>query len=379
MFGLILTAGVALLSGYFFWRFHAACPRTGWWNLAVLAGLALVAGGRYWGRALARAGWPQAGEAVRLVLVVWLVLLFWFLCLGLGLQLWNGLAWLGSKGWPQAARLRVGPRVGFFLVSGAVVAAGLWAFFEARRVSVRHVVVEVDALPAGYDVLRIAQISDVHVGSAQSRQRVEAAVALLRQLQPDLIVSTGDLVDGELHEIDHVAERFGAVEAPLGKFAVLGNHEVYTGIDDSMTFHRRAGLRVLRGEAVTPVDGLRLVGVDDPAVRRRGGQPLIDELRLLPESHDGEIVILLKHQPEVAPGAAGRFDLQLSGHTHGGQVFPFGLLTRLLYPLGFGRVELPGGSIVYVSRGTGTWGPPLRLAARPEVTLIELRRRPTPP
>jgi hypothetical protein len=376
MFGLMMTAGVALLSMYFFWRFHAAFRPLGRWNFPVLGVLAVPATARYWGRALSRAGWEQLGDISRLVLVVWMVLLFWFLCVGLALNLWNASTWLAGRRWIGARRLRVPPRAGFLAAGVLVILAGVWGWFEARNVRVGHVVVEVDHLPEGRDSLRIAQITDVHVGSFYSRQRLGAAVRLLRQLEPDLIVSTGDLVDDDLERIGHMAKELGQLSAPLGKYAVFGNHEFYTGVQDSMRFHEISGFTVLRQEAAVPIRGLRIVGVDDPAARRRGGKGgRIDEMPILPEPTAGELVVLLKHQPAVNPEAIGRFDLQLSGHTHGGQVFPFEWLTLLLYDYSSGRHDLPGGSTFYVSRGTGTWGPPLRLGAPPEVTLVELRRR----
>ena len=118
-----------------------------------------------------------------------------------------------------------------------------------------------------------------------------------------------------------------------------------------------------------------LVGVDDPAVRWRDRNADVSELPLLPPGETDDVVVLLKHQPTVDPAAVGRFDLQLSGHTHGGQVFPFLWFTRLFYDYGPGLHDLGDGSLLYVSRGTGTWGPPFRLAAPPEVTLVELRQK----
>jgi hypothetical protein len=122
--------------------------------------------------------------------------------------------------------------------------------------------------------------------------------------------------------------------------------------------------------------------VDDPAGRQIGQAPHTDESAALPAGPRTAATILLKHQPRVSRAAEDRFDVQLSGHTHGGQIFPFNFAVALLYPLGPGRHDLPGpagartgGPTVYVSRGTGTWGPPLRLASPPEVTLITLKRR----
>lgn len=376
MFMLILTFGVALMTAYLFWRFVAAFRKHRWWLVAGAGVLVLLAGARYWGLALERAGLDGAADAGRSVLVVWLALVFWFLCAGIVLQVTDSAAWAASKACPRAKKLRIHPRAQFLVAGAAVLLAAGWGFFEARSVGVEHVVVEVDRVPGGRESLRIAQISDIHVGSLYSRQRLAAAIRRLRQLQPDLIVSTGDLVDGQFHDTSHLAEELAAVRAPLGQYAIIGNHEVYTGLGDTREFTDAAGFRLLRQQVVEPIDGLLLVGVDDPAVRWRGGDDIdISELPLLPPGPTDDVVILLKHQPVVDPAALGRFDVQLSGHTHGGQIFPFELFTRLRYDYGPGRHDLPDGSTLYVSRGTGTWGPPFRLGAWPEVTLIELRQK----
>ncbi|MFP4052492.1 MAG: metallophosphoesterase [Phycisphaerae bacterium] len=375
MFSLILTAGVALMSAYFFWRFRAAFPRLGRGHLAVVGVLLVLATARLWGRAVGRLGLETLGEAAGIVLMIWMVLLFWFLWAGLALQAWNVLVKVGSKRLPALQAVRLGPRRQFAVAAVLIAGASTWGWFEARHVSTSHLTVEVDSLPDGRRSLRIAQISDVHVGSFQSRQRLRAAIRLLRDLEPDLIVCTGDLVDGRIEKVGPLAEELGTVDAPLGKYAVLGNHEFYAGLEDSMAFLRTAGFRVLRQERVSPLPGLQIAGVDDPAARRRGLQPRLNEQAVLPPQGDPNVVVLLKHRPDVDAGSRGRFDLQLSGHTHGGQVFPFGLLTKLAHEYCTGRHDLPGGSTLYVSRGTGTWGPPLRVGSPPEVTLIELRAK----
>ena len=378
MFTLIMTAGMAVLSVYFFWRFWVAFRNLGWWNLAAAGLLMVLSCSRYLSRFLGRQGWEDLSDAVRLVGVTWLVLLFWFLVVGLALNLWNVLVGLTGHVWPAVRARRIRPRAGFLVTVALVLAAAVWGWFEASRIQVRHVDVTVEHLPAGMETFRIAQVSDLHIGSPYSRQRLVAAAALLRRLQPDMIVSTGDLLDADFEAIGHLAEDLGDIQPPFGKYAVFGNHDFYAGGDDSQRFHDVAGFRVLRGQRVSPADGLVLVGVDDPAVRRRGGDASgVDEVPLLSLQHPPATVILLKHQPRVADAAVGAFDLQLSGHTHGGQVFPFGFFHRLRYRYGPGRHHLAAGSQLFVSRGTGTWGPPLRLGAPPEVVLFTLRKAPT--
>ncbi len=376
MFMLIFTAGIALLSVYFFWRFHAVFASLGRWNLAVLALLALLASSRYLARASGRLGWLNLSEAIKLVGAVWLVLLLWFLVVGLALNLWNLLAASSALVRPGLGRLRIGPGSSFAVTAVLVAAAGTWAWFEAARIRVNHVVIEVAHLPPGVQSLRLAQVTDLHVGAARSRGRLADTVRMLQDLRPDLVVSTGDLIDADFERIGSLAGQFRQVQPPLGKFAVLGNHEFYAGLDDSLAFHEAAGFRLLRQESAEPIEGLRLVGVDDPAARRRGRGERVDEMPVLPGGPRQALVILLKHQPRINDAAVGRFDVQLSGHTHGGQVYPFSVVPRLVYGYWPGLHELSDGSKLWLSRGTGTWGPPLRLGNPPEITLIEFRRSP---
>ena len=138
------------------------------------------------------------------------------------------------------------------------------------------------------------------------------------------------------------------------------------------TFLQRSGFDLLRGGCRDAGDYLTVVGVDDPAGGQSGEFRDNDEQRLLASVPAGRFVLLLKHRPVVSPDSQGRFDLQLSGHVHKGQVFPFNLLTWLSFPVRAGLNPLAGGGVLYVSRGSGTWGPPIRFLAPPEVTVIDL-------
>jgi predicted MPP superfamily phosphohydrolase len=165
------------------------------------------------------------------------------------------------------------------------------------------------------------------------------------------------------------AGRFAGIKAKYGKFAVLGNHEYYAGLNRSMQFIKTAGFELLRDD-MTQAAGITIFGEDDVTNRRSGlinkGQEF---KKALAEKRDG-FVLLLKHQPYIDGGA--NFNLQLSGHTHGGQLFPFGIITRLYFPKSYGLHELAPNKLLYVSRGTGTWGPPVRVFAPPEITVIDL-------
>ncbi len=267
---------------------------------------------------------------------------------------------------------RPGGRRAFVVLAGVALALSLYGVAEALRPRVEHLQIYTAKLPPEVGRLRIVQITDVHLGMLMGPRRFGRILDQVRALQPDLLLSTGDLVDGRARHLDGLAPLIEAYRPRLGKYAVTGNHEYIVGIERAVDFHERAGLTLLRGSVVEPVRGLVLAGVDDIAAPRFGQPGTLDEGVALAGTAPDAFVILLKHQPVLREAARGRFDLQLSGHVHGGQIFPFGLLVRLVYPVRTGLNPLADGAALYVSRGTGTWGPPMRLLAPPEITLIEL-------
>jgi predicted MPP superfamily phosphohydrolase len=254
-------------------------------------------------------------------------------------------------------------------VLAIVLVLGVYGSLTAIQPRVERVRIETAKLPPGIDRVRVVQISDLHLGLVHRRAFLQRIVRRIEELHPDLLVATGDIVDAQINHLDGLAELFAALRPPLGKYAVTGNHEFYAGPDQALDFIGRSGFHLLRNAAAPPDLPIRLVGVEDPA---GGGHP--DEASLLQPLERNKFIVLLKHRPHIAPGTEGLFDLQLSGHTHGGQIFPFNVLTRLAYPRPEGLLPLAGGSRLYTSRGTGTWGPPMRVFVPPEITLFELVR-----
>ncbi len=325
---------------------------------------------------LGERGFEGLSRAASWIAYIWMGLLFFFTWTNLVLDGGN-LAWrlgsfLAGRGFVP---LVPWGRTAFFAMAGLAVALGVYSLAEADRIRTRHVVVRTDKLPPGTERIRIAQVSDVHFGLLV-RERKAARIALLvSAAKPDLFVSTGDLVDARINHLDGLSGILQGIRAPLGKYLVTGNHEFYAGIGPALEFGRRSGFTVLRGETAEPGGILRIAGVDDPAGAMLGAKPARTEGELLSGPSPPLFTLLLKHRPELARGSAGRFDLQLSGHTHDGQIYPFRLLTRMVYPLLAGLHEIREGGAVYVSRGTGTWGPPMRFLAPPEVTIIDIERR----
>jgi uncharacterized protein len=270
-------------------------------------------------------------------------------------------------------KLMPSPQVLFIIPLVVSLGINIYGYFEAQHIRLEKVVIRTALMPPGMTSLRIVQISDVHVGMIVQGERLAGIARLAQEARPDILVSTGDLVDGQIDSIQRSVHLLRNIKATYGKYAITGNHEFYAGLDQALQFTRDAGFRVLRGEAVDVNGLIRVVGLDDPTGRQMGKPPLSSEKDLLPPgSRSPLFTLLLKHQPHIRTESIGAFDLQLSGHTHKGQIFPFSLITKLFFPLQNGYFDLSGGSALYVSRGTGTWGPPIRFLSPPEITVIDL-------
>ena len=313
--------------------------------------------------------------------MIWLGLLL-FLTLAVGAADLARGVWQLSRAWSNAeplsperrqavARLLAGASA---LVAGSL---GLWALRSGLGgVRVKRVEVSLARLPPALSGTRIVQLSDVHVGPTIHRGFIETIVEQCNALSPDLVVITGDLVDGSVAELrEHVAPLAG-LRAKYGVFFVTGNHEYYSGAADWCNELERLGLRVLRNERVSignERDSFDLAGVDDHSAKRFGdghGEDLPKALRGRDVSRE---LVLLAHQPRTIFEAMDHgVGLQLSGHTHGGQLWPWTYLVRLQQPVVAGLARF-GDSLVYVSRGTGYWGPPMRLGAPSEIAELTLR------
>ena len=353
-----------------FWTVHRAFPHAIWVKVALVLFLVAMNLAPVFIFRLERAGMFGTAEIVAYVGYGWMAVSFWFCVLAGIVALWNlfvrGAALLS----PRLGAPAIAPRPALAAIAILIVLALGWGVHEAWSIRLKRITVRTGRALPGAAPLRIVQISDMHLGLTVGKGKVRKVLALVEQARPDLLVSTGDLVDASFAHVEEEAAMLARAHAPLGKFAVTGNHEFYAGMSNSERFHEAAGFRLLRCEAETVGGCLRVAGVDDPGAHHVGEATACDEGGILPSGADREFTVLLKHRPEVAPGSPGRFDLQLSGHTHGGQIFPFGIVSAMANTYQPGLHRLAEGSVVYVSRGTGTWGPPLRLLSPPEVTVI---------
>jgi uncharacterized protein len=323
-------------------------------------------------RVAERAGQHEVALALAHFGYLWMGVLFIFLSVfllvdGLCLLIQCGRRLCGRK--PGGCRPR--PRTKLLLaVAGALLIAG-YGFWEALDIRTETVVVATAKLPQSAGRFTIVQISDVHVGLIVREARLRRIAREIDKVRPDLIVSTGDLVDGQLDSIEGLATVLAELRPPAGKFAVTGNHEYYAGIDNALLFTRAAGFNVLQGSVARVGKNVALVGFDDPAGSRTAGNA-VRERDVLKTVLPNTFTVVLKHRPKVDPASIGLFDLQLSGHVHKGQIAPFTIFTSLFYPVKSGLSRLDANASLYVSRGTGTWGPPIRFLAPPEITVIHV-------
>ncbi|HIJ90437.1 MAG: metallophosphoesterase [Desulfobulbaceae bacterium] len=246
-----------------------------------------------------------------------------------------------------------------------------YGLFEAADIRLERIEIASPKITAQIGKIRIAQISDVHLGLLIKEGRLTRIIARIKEAQPDILVSTGDLLDGQLNHLTTETELLAAVKPPLGKIAITGNHEFIAGLEDALAFTKKSGFTMLRDQGVA-IGGINYVGVDDPVIKSLDQEHTPSEHDLLSAQPKENFTVLLKHRPDINPNSLGLFDLQLSGHTHKGQIFPFNLLTWFFYPQPAGQLTELHSGFLYLSPGTGTWGPPIRFLAPPEVTIIDL-------
>ncbi|MEV7088897.1 metallophosphoesterase [Streptomyces sp. NPDC093085] len=271
-------------------------------------------------------------------------------------------------------RLFVSRVVGGAAATAALATVGYGTYGVLRGPSVKRVTVPLAKLPRSAHGFRIAVVSDIHLGpilgSAHSRRIVRA----INSTRPDLIAVVGDLVDGSVADLGPAAEPLAGLEAPHGSFFVTGNHEYFSGADAWVDHVRELGLRPLENARVE-IDGFDLAGVNDVAGESYGEGP--DFAKALGDRDPARASVLLAHQPIVIHDAVRHgVDLQLSGHTHGGQLWPGNHLAALANPTVAG-LERYEDTQLYVSRGAGAWGPPVRVGAPSDITVVELASRQT--
>ncbi|ROV67535.1 metallophosphoesterase [Streptomyces globisporus] len=263
------------------------------------------------------------------------------------------------------------------VVGGAAAAAGLatvgyGAYGVLRGPSVKRITVPLAKLPRAAHGFRIAVVSDIHIGPILGRAHTRRIVDTINATSPDLVAVVGDLVDGSVADLGSAAEPLAALRARHGSYFVTGNHEYFSGAAEWIDHVRELGLVPLENARVE-IEGFDLAGVNDIAGETEGQGP--DFGRALGARDRGRAAVLMAHQPVVIHDAVEHgVDLQLSGHTHGGQLWPGNYLAELANPTVAG-LERYGDTQLFVSRGAGAWGPPVRVGAPSDITVVELASR----
>ena len=314
--------------------------------------------------------WTAVSRPLEFVGAAWMGVLLLALVAFLAVDVVTGFSFL-------APRLAPPLRVAALAVTVALSLVGLVQ--GLRPPAVDDIEVPVGSLPAGRSSLTLVAVSDLHLGTLLGRRWLAAVVDRVDALRPDMVLVVGDLIDGNVARVEPMLPELRRLTAPLGTWAVTGNHEFYAGVERSVALFREAGFGVLRDRWQEAAPGLIIAGVDDLTARQQFGLPDHAVETALAGRPEG-LTILLSHTPwSVETASSLGADLMVSGHTHDGQIWPFGALVALRYPFLSGRFT-EGSMTLLVGRGTGTWGPRLRLWRRSEILRVTLRlRRPAPP
>lgn len=411
MYVIIFTAGMICALLLMWWHLqravtcaddsgHRWCRRPWLWRAGIATLLALLAfGPRLW-FLLTRQG-LKTDTLPMVFSFTWMVMVMWFCTAALAMDAWNCVVVA-----VQFLRGRIDVRrrcVAMITPRWLTAAAAAFAIFAlvsgwhgARHPRVVHQEFFSPLVPESADGYRLMLISDLHL-----RQRryplsiLDAVEVAVREEKPDLIVHAGDFIDGPWSgDVGAMTDRIAAWPAPDGKIAVFGNHDGYAGWEGSRAWHERAGFELVGQRvgkaAMLPTPWLHVAGSDDEAVwfdagpRRTRGMTAAQRaaamreatrrVEALPEPPPGVLAVLLRHRPIVPEGLPGGYRMMLSGHTHGGQVFPFNLVVYATYGLRTGIPQCSHALWIYICRGTGFWGPPLRFLEPPEIVIITFRK-----
>jgi uncharacterized protein len=365
MFGLILLSAVALMQFYVFWRASSVPVVNHLVPRRILIGTGIVLwGGFLIGRIFGHGGTGVLASALELFGMTWMAALFLASVSLLAMDLLTGFGLFFSRIVPS---LR-----GWALVAGAALC--VVALVQGLRPPVvEKYEVRIPGLSNEMDGMTMVAMSDLHLGSILGKRWLEGRVAQVQALRPNLVLLLGDLFEGHGQPQAELLPVLRGFSAPLGVWAVPGNHESHSGSENSLSSFADANIQMLRNRWAEVRPGLVLVGLED-LTSNRGTTHEYDSIRQAFTGRPLGATILLSHTPwQTQEAASLGAHLMLSGHTHGGQIWPFGYLVHLVYPLLDGMHKV-GDMTVIVCRGTGTWGPRMRLWRPGEILLVTLRR-----
>ena len=304
-----------------------------------------------------RTHWGTIDSLVYYITYIWSGLIFIFSFLVIILALMQALCALAH--WHIFPLLKWGSLILF----AAVTFLSIWGGFSQPKI--KHINLSIPNAPH----LTVTIISDTHLGIGVSQIRLQKALDRIQAVQPDLVLFLGDIFEYGPNR-EQYAQRIAQLSTPLGSYGVLGNHEYYVGLQNSIDFFKQAGIELLQNQFVTLPNGLQIIGINDIKTTALTAEQL-DELLTKTDEHSPRI--LLSHQPLLTDIAAKhQIALMLSGHTHNGQIFPFNLLVKLVYPYIYGLYQIGPQSHLYVTSGMFYWGMPLRLFAPAEIPILHI-------
>ena len=304
----------------------------------------------------------------------WMTLLFFFFSTSILFDIYNLIIKLsGLLLQKDMSSTMVSTLTTFYVPLLLAVPLGIYSYFEAKNLHIKKLKVKTPKLSQEVGKLIVAHISDLHLGIMVKDGILDRVIREIENANPDIIVSTGDILEDEVNHVAHLSDKLKSVYARLGKFAVTGNHDFFVDIESSLQFMNEAGFKTLRGEGRTIQGLINIAGVDDPTVNNlKNSKTSTSEREVLSKLPSNIFTLLLKHRPDVEKSSLGLFDLQLSGHTHGGQFFPVNFIIMPFFKHRPGYKKLSKGSSIYVSRGVGTACSPIRFLSPPELTIIQI-------
>ncbi len=293
-----------------------------------------------------------------------------WLGIGLTLMVFFAAAWVAWGGSKIVAH-SPGPAIfGWAVVALACLysAYGVWNAYHPRT---EEISVKIKNLPAGWQEKKIVQISDVHLGHILGASFLQGIVEQTNAQKPDIVFITGDLFDGADGRLDDLVRPLNGLQAPLGTYFITGNHETYLGVDRAYAALRTTPVKILDDEMVV-IDGLQIVGISYP--QRGFYKDIAAVIHKLPGFDPHQPSLLLYHNPTgVQQAKEAGVSLQLSGHTHHGQIFPIQIISRLVYGKYYNGLHSEGDYTIYTSSGAGTWGPTMRTGNHPEIAVVHLQ------
>lgn len=307
-----------------------------------------------------------------LSILVWMGFVLLFVVYHLFIDIYHGMLklshlLLGHNPWPH-----ISPKYGFLSATILSLVSTGYGYYET--LNLREYRFELLSDKVEKD-LKIMQISDLHLNQVMREEKIKLVLDIYKREKPDIVVSTGDLVDGNLRNKEVYVDLLRSINPTLGKYAILGNHEYYVGVEQAVNFTQRAGFMLLRDSYVYLPFNIAIVGLDDDEASRFGVKRKYTEREILERVDRSKFVIFLRHQPRIDKSLIPMFDLALSGHTHGGVLFPVKYILRRMFITDFGFIR-EGGSYIFVSRGVGTGGPPIRIGAPPDVAIFYIKKVP---